>query len=339
MDIVTQGLLGASLAQSVARRSHLRLATIAGLGAGLLADADIFIRSARDPLLALEYHRHFTHSIFLAPVIALVAFLIFWPFLRARLPARALYLYCLMGALLSGFIDACTSYGTHLFWPLLERRIAWHIMPVVEPLFTACLLIGAILGFARLKSAYSRAGLALAGGYLLFALLQLQRAEEAVHHLAAERGHAIERLIVKPTLGNTILWRSIYLSDGRFYIDAVRVALERRVYAGTSSARFDSDQAFPRLARDTRLYRDIKRFERFSDGYVSLYPGRPDVLGDVRYAISPIGARPLWGIKLNLDAPGQHAEYRLYRDSSRAERRQFITLLLGRENADRDRLE
>lgn len=330
MDIVTQGLLGANLAQSVARRSHLRLAAIAGLGSGLLADADIFIRSAGDPLLALEYHRHFTHSIFFVPVIALIAFLIFWPFQKARLPARCLYFYCLMGALLSGFIDACTSYGTHLFWPLLERRIAWHIIPVIEPIFTGCLLIAAALGFTRLKNSYSRAGLALAGGYLLFALLQLQRAEAAVYHIAAERGHAIERIIVKPTLANTFLWRSIYLADGRFHIDAVRVAYERRVYAGTSIARFDSDQSFPRLARDSRLYRDIKRFERFSDGYVSLYPGARDVLGDVRYAISPIGAKPLWGIKLNLDEPGQHAEYRLYRGSSRAERQQFIALLFGR---------
>ena len=331
MDIVTQGLLGANLAQSVARRPHLRLAAIAGLGSGLLADADIFIRSASDPLLALEYHRHFTHSVFFIPLGALLAFLIFWPFMRAKLPARALYLYCLMGGLLSGFIDACTSYGTHLLWPLLDRRIAWHIIPVIEPVFTACLLIAAILGFTRLKNSFSRAGLALAGGYLLFALLQANRAEEAIRQLAAERGHTIERIIVKPTLGNTLLWRSIYLADGQFYIDAARVASDRRVYTGTAIARFDGRQAVPQLAKDSTLYRDIRRFERFSDGYVSRYPGKRDVLGDVRYSINPIGAKPLWGIKLNLNTPDQHAEYKLYRDSSRAERQQFIALLLGRE--------
>lgn len=65
MDLLTQSLIGAGLAQAGARRDELRMATGIGLVAGLLADADVLIQSSADPLLQIEYHRHFTHSLFL----------------------------------------------------------------------------------------------------------------------------------------------------------------------------------------------------------------------------------------------------------------------------------
>ena len=54
MDIVTQGLLGATLAQAAAKRDEVKTAALAGFAAGLLADADALIQSSRDPLLYLE---------------------------------------------------------------------------------------------------------------------------------------------------------------------------------------------------------------------------------------------------------------------------------------------
>ncbi len=76
MDIVTQGLLGATLAQSAASQQKLRVATVVGFASGLLADADTLIRSANDPLLNIEFHRHFTHSLIFIPVGGLLAALI-----------------------------------------------------------------------------------------------------------------------------------------------------------------------------------------------------------------------------------------------------------------------
>src|SRR5690606_29471703 len=35
---------------------------------GMAPDLDVIIRSASDPLLALEYHRHFTHSLAFIPI-------------------------------------------------------------------------------------------------------------------------------------------------------------------------------------------------------------------------------------------------------------------------------
>src|SRR5690242_17240343 len=127
MDLLTQGLLGASLAQSGTRQNETRLATGVGFFAGLLADADILIQSVNDPLLTVEFHRHFTHSIFFVPFGSLIAALILWPFLRKRLSFSRLYLFCFLGYSLSGVLDALTSYGTHLFWPVSEERVALNI--------------------------------------------------------------------------------------------------------------------------------------------------------------------------------------------------------------------
>jgi inner membrane protein len=330
MDIITQGILGAAVAQSAARKEHVRLATTIGVFAGVIADADIFIRSSTDPLLFLEYHRHFTHSIFFIPIGACVTFLLLWPFLHKKLSARFLYLYCFLGYLFSGFIDTCTSYGTHLFWPVINTRTTWHFISVVDPVFTGILLIAIITGFKTRKVRFSRIGLILAASYLLLAVLQLNRAEKAIYQLAEQRGHTIEKIMVKPTLANIILWRSIYLTNNVFYIDAVRAGSSTRLYQGSSIEKFNMKEAFPNLDANSVLAKDIKRFEYFSDGYVGLHPKRPDILGDVRYSMSPLGLIPLWGIEMNLDDTNQHVKYEAFRNASKAVRQQYIDMLMNK---------
>ena len=330
MDIVTQGVLGAALAQSAAKKEHIRLATIIGLVAGVIADADILIRSASDPLLSLEFHRHFTHSIFFIPVGAGIAFLLLWPFLRKKLSAAYLYLYCFMGYSLSGFIDACTSYGTYLLWPLIDARISWHIISIIDPVFTLTLITAIIFGYKKLSSRFSRIGLVLAGVYLLFTFAQMNRAEDSIIEMAEQRGHTIEKIIVKPTIGNSLLWRSVYLSNDTFHVDAVRVGLSKRIYQGDSIRQFKLTETFPELDANSLLAEDIKRFEIFSDNYVSQYPGRPEVLGDVRYSMNPTGLTPLWGIEMNLGNTSQHVKFDNYRDASKELKQQFINMLLGK---------
>ena len=278
----------------------------------------------------MEYHRHFTHSIFFIPVGALIAFVLLWPFLRHKLAARFLYLYCFLGYLLSGFLDACTSYGTHLYWPVINERVSWHIISIIDPIFTLSLLLGLIIGVKKISPRYSRFGLALAGSYLMFATVQLNRAESRVYELAEARGHTIEKIIVKPTIGNSLLWRSVYLSGDRFYIDAVRLGLNKRIYTGIVVDKFDLNSSFPDLKTNSTLYADIKRFEYFSDDFVIQYPGKEHIIGDVRYSMSPLSAIPLWGIEMNLLETNQHVQYAFYRESSKQNRQQFIDMLMDR---------
>ncbi len=332
MDILTQGVLGAALAQSVAKPEEARVATAVGFLSGLLADADALIRSANDPLLTLEYHRHFTHSIFFVPIGGLIAALLLWPFLRSRLRFRRLYLFSLLGYSLSGFLDACTSYGTHLLWPLSDTRIAWSIIAIVDPVFTLTLLAATVYALVKRKPRAAWAGLALAGVYLATGWLQLQRAETFAQELAETRGHRIERLVVKPTLGNLVLWRSIYQHADTFHVDAVRVGTtNRRAYPGGMIGKFLLGEALPTLSAESRLYQDIERFSAFSDGFVAWHPQRMDVLGDVRYAMMPTSLVPLWGIEMDLDQPDRHVRWVVFRELSQAGRTEFWSMLMNRD--------
>ncbi|MFO7604425.1 MAG: metal-dependent hydrolase, partial [Gammaproteobacteria bacterium] len=222
------------------------------------------------------------------------------------------------------------SYGTHLLWPFSDERIAWHIISIIDPVFTLVLLLTVIFTLRRRAPLLARSGLAVAGLYLLLGVVQLQRAESVAHELAAARGHKVEQLVVKPTLGNLLLWRSIYQAQGIYYIDAVRVGLgNRRSYPGESIPRFDITQLAVVPAPDSVLAQDLQRFAAFSDGYIALHPQRQDVLGDVRYAMLPTSARPLWGIEFDVRQPQAHARYRFYRDMTEAERDRFKAMLLG----------
>ncbi len=331
MDLLTQGLLGATMVQSGAKQQETRLATGIGFFAGIAADIDILIQSENDPLLNVEFHRHFTHSLFFVPLGALIVALLLWPFLRKRLTFARLYLFTFLGYCLSGVLDAFTSYGTNLLWPVSDARVALNIISVLDPAFTLILLIAGVIAFRKYNHTAARIGLLLAAVYLSFGWMQLHRAEAIAETLIAERGHRAEQLLVKPTLANLILWRSIYEFDGQFHVDAIRVGLfsEPRIYPGESVNKFVLERDLRGLSTFSVLAQDIARFSHFSSGFLAIRPQQPDVLVDVRYSNLPTTTAPLWGIEINPEQPDQHAQYKLYRDSSSATREKFLKLLLG----------
>lgn len=331
MDIITQGLLGATIAQSGAKPNEVRFATLVGFCAPLLADADALIRSTEDPLLVLENHRHFTHSLLFIPAGALIASLLLWPFLRKRLGFKRIYLYGLLGYATAGFLDACTSYGTHLLWPFNNDRVAWSIISIFDPVFSVALIAAIVYGAVKYQPNAAKAGMVFAAAYLLLGVVQHERAESFANERALQRGHTIERLIVKPTLGNLLLWRSVYESDGMYHVDAVRVGLPNntRVFKGNTVPAFNIKRDLPEVTDQMVVYHDIQRFDLFSDGYLAWHPERPNVLGDVRYSMLPTSIRPLWGIELNLDTPNEHVIFDTYRTMSETETKAFIAMLFN----------
>jgi len=335
MDLLTQGLLGGVLASSAADRKESRNAAVIGFAAALLADADIFISASDDPLLKVEFHRHFSHSLIFIPVGALIATLLLWPLLRKRIELKKIYWYALLGYATAGLLDACTSYGTHLLWPFSDTRIAWSIIAIIDPIFSLALLTALILGFKYRSRLPARVGLGFAGAYLLFGLWQHQNALQVATELAEQRGHPVQRILVKPTLANLVLWRSVYESDDRFHVDAIRIAPgPERIYPGGSVRKFKSKQDLPELRPDSVLFRDIERFSSLADGYVVKDPGRAGVLTDIRYSMLPTGLTPMWGLDLNTASDSQHANFEVYRDRPDNARDLFLRMLQGRDLPD-----
>lgn len=334
MDILTQGITGALVAQLGARPEYRRQATIAGFAGGLLPDADTLIRSSTDPLLSLEFHRQFSHSLLFNPVGALIATLILLPFMHKTLPAKRLYIFCLMGYSSAGILDACTSYGTQLLWPFSGERIAWNLIAIIDPVFTIGILIAVIVCWRNTHSRAARYGIGFAAMYLLLAFSQQQSAKQIQHTIANNRDHQIERSVIKPTLGNIILWRSIYQYDGQYYIDGIRPAFlgQSLLYKGDAIPAYHPDKRTKRFAENITQYQDILRFDKLSNGYLVVHPKDRNVLGDIRYAMLPNSIEPLWGIHLSPGKDKEHVTQALFRSHDAKTRERFISMLLGTQH-------
>ena len=68
MDPLSQAAVGAAAAQAVAGRKRVLFAIVLGVISGMAADLDILLKSSVDPLMSLEYHRHFSHSLIFVPL-------------------------------------------------------------------------------------------------------------------------------------------------------------------------------------------------------------------------------------------------------------------------------
>ncbi len=330
MDPLTQGTLGAALSQTAATPARIRSYALVGALAGLAPDLDILIRSGTDPLLYLEYHRQFTHSLVFIPVGAFLVALAVWPLAKRSLQFRQVYLAALLGYATHGLLDACTSYGTQLFWPFSDARIAWNWISIIDPLFSVPLFAFAVLAAIRRRPALAMPGLGWALCYLTFGALQQHRAQEMAESLAAERGHVPIRLSVKPGFANLLVWKSIYEADGRIHVDGIRAALPGSVCDGDSIRAFDSERDLPWLHPDSQQSRDLARFAWFSDGWLAPDPSDPNYVVDVRYAALPNRIEALWGLKVDEHATVEaHAVWHVVSSRRSGDLARLLDLLAG----------
>lgn len=332
MDPLTHGLTGAAVARLVPGNNGEKLPFLIGFFSAQLPDLDVLFQTAADPLTGIELHRHFTHSLLFAPAGAALAAGICWLALKKRLTAGKLYLMVLAAWVSAILLDACTSYGTHLLLPFSGELYSWNLISVVDPVVTAGLLL---LGGYSLKRAGKRGPALMAiwlGFFLLYGGLQKLRVKAFVADRIEQRAPAAnDGYIVKPTIGNQLLWRVTYTAEGVVYTDGVRAGFLKgmQLYEGESAKlRNPQDREFATLS--PRKKKDIERFWKLSEGYMIQHPGNPAILGDARYSMLPTSLSPLWGI----DISGRDSDptpYLYFRDSGPEVRGAFIDMLLGRE--------
>ncbi|MEC9466508.1 MAG: metal-dependent hydrolase [Myxococcota bacterium] len=329
MDLVTQALAGAAAAQSCSNAKLQRQAALCGAIAGMAPDLDALISSTSDPLLNLDYHRHFSHALAFIPFGATAVTLCLWTLSLGRLPFRRTWLMCLVGYATHGLLDACTSYGTHLFWPFSMERVSWSLVSIIDPIFSLPLLLLVISGFRHYRPWAPRLGTLVCLSYLAFSAQQHHSAQIAQSELMAARGHSSAQVTVKPSFGNVVLHRSVYLHNGIFYIDAIHIlpGLESRIYPGSGIAKFDLAETYPEIEQSSGLLRDFNRFQAFSKGYTSLHPQLESVIGDIRFSMIPTSAVPLWGIKINPETPDPPIEFLQHREMNRDDLTSFWKML------------
>lgn len=332
MDPLTHGLVGAAASQTASKKETFRAASFTGAIAAMLADLDIFLHIPSDPLFNIEIHRQFTHSLVFIPVGALVATLLLWWVMKKYLSLKEIYLFSLAGYATSGLLDAFTSYGTQLLWPFSETRFAWNLISVVDPFVTAGLIVFITLSVWNRNKLFTYIAWAWLIFFLAFGWFQKERGKTAATQLAEQRGHQTEQLVVKPTIGNQLLWRANYIYRDTVYTNGIRTGLFSgiKIYEGESSPLVRIEQDFSDY-KNTTLYGDLERFKQLSEGYLVEHPEKPEIIGDGRYSMLPTSMIPLWGVEIDTTNTEKHLPFLYFRDAGDEVREPFLDMLLGRE--------
>ena len=316
MDPITQGAFGAVLAQSTSKSRDLGKAALIGSIAGMAPDLDVIIRSSEDSLLAIEYHRHFTHALLFIPIGGLICAAVLYPLLTRHMGISFLKtcLWCIAAVATHGLLDACTSYGTQLMLPFSNHRYAWDIISIIDPLVTVPLLI--FIGFAAIKRKreYVFAALTWIIFYFGMAVYQHHRAINQAKLIAGNRELNVSHFQAKPSFGNIVVWKVITSTDEKYYVDAVKTGFgEPIVWEGDCIRKFNLQNDMPWLDPQSQQAKDIERFRWFSGGYIALDRNDPYKIIDIRYSLLPQTIHPLWGIALSPDA-GLSDHVRFYTD-------------------------
>ncbi len=333
MDPLSQAVLGASATQSISRGKEHTTAGVLGFLSAMTPDLDVFIRSSNDPLLFLEYHRQFTHSLIFIPVGGLIcAIVLHYAYSRRRqFSFQKTLLFCTLGYATHGLLDACTTYGTLLLWPFSNERFAWNFVSVIDPTFTVPIVILLLLSGIKKSPVIARVAFCWALIYPCMGLVQRDRATAIGTKLAAERGHIPIRLEAKPSFANLLVWKIVYETEERFYVDAVRVGLQAEVFPGDAVEKLNIDEDLPWIEADHQQAKDIERFRWFSNGYIAKDPNRDNIVIDIRYSMVPNEIKSLWAIRLNPDAdPNEHVEYIINRDTRPERLAVFGEMIFGK---------
>lgn len=150
MEPVTHFLTGACLGRSGFNRKTA-YATLAMTLAAEAPDLDI-LWGLRGPVVELQHHRGFTHTLIGAPVIALVTTGFVWIVHRMRrrkpvIPPRwfLIWLFALIAALSHLLLDFTNNYGIRPFYPFNPHWYAWSIVWIFDPVIFLALLLALIV--------------------------------------------------------------------------------------------------------------------------------------------------------------------------------------------------
>lgn len=289
MDSVSQIALGAAIGvATMGRRTAVWKAAVWGAVAGTLPDLDVFVDQG-SPILNMVLHRAESHALFWLTLFSL-------PFaaaiakLQGEWPLwRRWWLAMWLALVTHPLLDTMTVYGTQLALPFTDHPFGIGSVFIIDPLYTVPLLVGTIWALCtRGRGRGFRAngiGLALSTAYLAWGFAAQHHVTQVAQDSLAQRGIAVEHLLVTPTALNSVLWRVVAMSGDSYHEGFYSLLdTDRRV-------------TFDRFERGNSLNAAIagidgaRRIAAFSKGF---YKVHEDAAGRVRITDLRMGMEPVY---------------------------------------------
>ena len=229
MDSITQIVLGAACGEIALGKKIGNKAILFGAIGGTIPDLDVLIGKLfyTNEIDSLAFHRGIMHSIPFAIVGALIfGFLSYkvydYGYLRRGTTSLKDWIWLFFLSILTHpILDSFTPYGTQLFLPLTDYRVALNSISVADPLYTLpflICLIGAMF-FKRnnpKRIKWARAGIYISSVYMLFTLGNKIYVDSVWEKSLEEANIEYNRFSSQPTLLNNFLWYSVTETDSDY---------------------------------------------------------------------------------------------------------------------------
>jgi inner membrane protein len=131
------------------------------------------------------------------------------------------YLFFFLALLTHTLLDCFTTYGTQLFYPFTDARIAWDSIHVVDPFYTLPFLICLIVAMFYKRSSRRRrnwgyAGIIISSVYLLMTFFNKSQVRRTFEEQLSLEGIEYKRIFTTPTFFNNILWFCVAEIEGGY---------------------------------------------------------------------------------------------------------------------------
>jgi inner membrane protein len=228
MDTLTHIVMGGSIQAALLGRVQGRKALLYGAALATLPDLDVFVPYP-DPVSLMTYHRGFSHSVFvLTGLAAILTWLIRrrWP--DAGYGSARLFLTLWLVLITHPLMDAMTSYGTQLFWPLPTAPVSVSSIFIIDPIFTLPLFLAFLATLLRGERVrrFRAAALGFSVLYVAWTMAAKTLVEHRVRDALASQGISPAALFSAPMPLNSLLWRVIARTDDGAYYEAVSSVLD-----------------------------------------------------------------------------------------------------------------
>ena len=304
MDSLTQIVLGAAVGEAVLGKKVGIKAALWGAIAGTIPDMDVISRYFVDGLRANELHRGFSHSIIFCIMMApLLGWIISKIYKNKEADFKDWTKLSFMSLVTHPLLDAHTTWGTQLFWPL-DYKVAFNNIFVADPLYTLPFLILLLFALFSPKGSlkrkkYNNLGLIISSSYILLTI----GIKGVVHYQFSQDLHAQNinyiELETRPTPLNSILWSANAETDDAYYIG---------YYSLLDTSK---NISFKRLEKNRALLGDlvnediVKRLIKLSgDRYLITRNGDDLFFNDLRFGMigmGPDATQFVYSYKLSFD--------------------------------------
>lgn len=185
-------------------------------------------------------------------------------------------------------LDCFTNYGTQIWQPFSDQRVAWNTVSIVDPIYTLPFGVFLIVAATLRRESQARywwnwAGIVWSCFYLGLTLLNKQRVNAYFEQSLQAADIRTARYMTNPAILTNTVWYGVAEADDAFYFGLIGLK-DCKPGFDTLSRLPKNHQLLAAIPPDNR---SLKFLRWFSNGYFNVYQRHPDTLivNDLRFGL------------------------------------------------------